>query len=151
MAIVRWEPFRELSRIQRELDRLFPRRFFGEAKDEFFAEGAWAPNIDVYETANEVIVNADVPGLDQKEIKIRVEDNTLTIEGEKKVSSEVKEEDYLSIERRYGKFKRVIPLSSSIDRDKISASFDKGVLEIKMNKKEELKPKEITVEVKEKK
>jgi len=151
MAIVRWEPFRELSRIQREMDRLFPRRFFGETEEEYFAEGAWAPNIDVYETANEVTVNAEVPGLDPKEIKIRIEDNILTIEGEKKVSSEVKEEDYLRVERRYGKFKRVVPLSSSIDREKISASFDKGILEIKMSKKEESKPKEITIEVKEKK
>jgi len=151
MAIVRWEPFRELSRIQREMDRLFPRRFFGETEEEYFAEGAWAPNIDVYETANEVTVNAEVPGLDPKEIKIRIEDKILTIEGEKKVSSEVKEEDYLRVERRYGKFKRVVPLSSSIDREKISASFDKGILEIKMSKKEESKPKEITIEVKEKK
>lgn len=149
MALLRWDPFRDLLSFQEEMNRWFSRRFFGA--EGGVTEATWSPVLDVCETENEVLVTVDVPGIDPKDVNITLEDDTLVIEGERKFSKEVKEEDYLRIERRYGKFRRSIPLGRGIDRDKISASFDKGVLEVKLPKTEELKPKRVKIEVKEKK
>jgi HSP20 family protein len=152
MALTRWrggpfeiDPFRNLMRMQDEINRLFDitmGRPFGE---RVALEGEWAPAIDVYEDANNVFVKAELPGLTDKDVDVNIVDNTLVIRGEKKKEEEKKEQNYYRIERSYGAFQRSIPLPNAVEPEKVKASFKGGVLEIEMPKKEEAKPKQIKV------
>ncbi len=154
MAIIRWrptsewDPFSLISSVRDEMDRLFdnslaPWRPTGAG----FSEGAWTPEVDVIEDENSVIIRANIPGLKQDEIDLSVVGDTLTLKGEKKQESEVKKENYHRIERSYGFFQRVIPLPSAVDADKVKASYQDGVLEVELPKKEEAKPKKIDIKL----
>ena len=145
MAIVRWEPFRDLVATQDRFNRLF-----NEALSNVF-EGAptgtqgWAPAVDIYETDQNVVLKAELAGVDPKDVEIRVEDGNLYLKGERKFEKEVKEEDYHRVERSYGSFMRSFPLPSSVDADKASAEYKSGVLTLTLPKKEESKPKTIKI------
>lgn len=146
MAIERWRPFPELMGLRREMDRLFedfmrPSRFFAQAE---------APALDAYHTPNEVVVKATLPGLKPEDITIDITGNTLTIKGEGKAEKEIKREDYLYQERRYGAFSRSVVLPGGLQPDKAEATMEDGVLTLLIPKAEELKPKTIKVKAKEK-
>ncbi len=144
-TIVRWDPFRDLVSIQDELNRLFGRTFTGFEPLRPAATGTWMPSMDVYETEDKVVATVELPGIDPKEVEVSVEDSTLTISGERRFASEVKEENYHRIERRYGAFSRAITLPQTVDTGKVDARFDKGVLTIEVPKVEKAKPKKIQI------
>jgi HSP20 family protein len=147
MAIVRWEPLRDLLASQREFDRLF-REAFGPA----FGEGevstrTWAPPVDIYENGDSLVLKAELPGINPDDVEIRVEGNTLYLKGERKFEKEVKEQNYHRVERSYGTFTRTFSLPNSIESDKVTANYQDGVLTLIMPKKEEAKPKTIKIDV----
>ncbi len=149
MALVKYDPWRDVLSLRDEIDRLFEDFFparTGERRD-YLAE-VWAPAVDIYETKDEVVVKAELPGMNKEDIKINIVDNSLVIEGEKKQEKEVKEENYYRVERRYGAFRRVIDIPVPVKTEGIEATYKDGVLEVKLPKKEEAKPKEIEVKVK---
>src|SRR5438874_8073821 len=141
MAITRWDPFRELSTIQDRMNRLFQESYGGQ--DQELSTSAFAPPVDVYEDEHSIMLKVEVPGIDEKDIDIRLENNTLVVRGERKFEKEEKEENYHRVERRYGAFARSFTLPSSIDNDNAQASYENGILKIKLAKREEAKPKQI--------
>jgi HSP20 family protein len=143
--LMKWEPFREVSRLRREIDRLWE-DFFGPSRRAFepMAE-AWMPAVDVSESGDKVTVKAEIPGMEAKDIEISMAGDTLTIKGEKKAEREEKEENYHLVERSYGSFIRSIRMPSPVDPDKIEANYKSGVVTITCPKKEEVKPKAIDV------
>jgi HSP20 family protein len=144
MAMSRWDPFRELSSIQNELNRLFGRTFStegGEAREA----AAWLPAIDVAETQDRFVITAELPGVDPDDVDISVENSVLTLRGDRRFYRETKEDDFHRIERRFGNFARSITLPSTVDPERIRASFDAGVLTIEVPKKEEAKPRKIQI------
>ncbi len=147
MAIVKYNPFRDLRAMQEQMNRLLDMAWNREIGEEL-KEGIWQPPVDIYEDENSVVIKAELPGVDQKEIDIRIEDNTLTLRGERKHSQEVKKENYHRVERFYGTFQRSFSLPHTIDQEHVKATCDQGVLTITLPKREEKKPKQINVEVK---
>lgn len=148
MALVRWEPFKDLLSIHDRMNRLFEDTFYrGKGLEEELTKGTWTPSVDIYETQEDIVLKAELPGLEQKDISIEVRDNTLTLRGEKKFEKEVKEENYHRIERSYGTFQRMFTLPDTVQQDKVKAKFKDGVLEIIMPKVEKAKPKLIKVDV----
>lgn len=148
MAIIRrWDPFKDLIDIQDRMNRLFEEsmRRFRFSDFELPATG-FTPAVDIYETDESIVVKAEIPGVEKGDVKIEVKDNELLLKGEKRVEKDVKDENYHRIERVYGSFQRSFSLPQNVDKDKIKASFKNGVLEIKLPKKEEAKPKEIKIE-----
>jgi len=147
-GMTRWEPFRGLNSLQEQVNRLFEDSFArtrsGQAK-----LASWAPAVDIYETENELVVKADLPDVQEKDIDVRVENNTLTIRGERKFSNEVHEDNYLRIERAYGTFTRSFSLPNTVDTEAIKAEYRNGVLSVRMPKREESKPKQIKISVSE--
>jgi HSP20 family protein len=142
-----WRPFRELERMRREMDRLWD-SFFEERPQRKIEEfGEWGPSLDLSETKNDLIVKAEVPGIDPKDIDISLNKDILTIKGEKKQEKEEKEENYHFIERSYGAFARSIRLPRDVQTDKINASYKNGVLRVTLPKSEEAKKKEIRIKV----
>ena len=143
MAIVCWEPARELATMEIErLNRMFT-DFYGEAFSR-----AWVPAVDIYETdAHEVVVKAELPDMKREDINLTFENGVLTLKGERKVQQEVKKENYQRIERRHGVFSRSFTLPNTVDAGKISASYKDGVLTIRLPQREEAKPKQIAVNV----
>lgn len=144
MAMNRWDPFRELSSIQSELNRLFGRTYGVESSDELRA-AAWVPPVDVAETQDRFVISTELPGVRSEEVDISVENSVLRIQGERKFYEEKREDDFHRIERRFGSFARSITLPSTADPEGIQASFDSGVLTIEVPKKEEAKPRKIQV------
>jgi HSP20 family protein len=145
MPIVRWEPFRDLVSTQDRLNRLFNEtmgRYFG---DEGVRAGAWVPAVDIYETDQNIILKAELPGVDPKDVEATVHDGTLYLKGERKYEKEVKEENYHHAERSYGSFTRSFQLPASVDAEKVQAEFKDGVLTLTMPKKEEAKVKKIMI------
>lgn len=147
MAITRWRPFRDLVRMQDEMDRIFD-EFFGRplVRTEWI-EGVWSPSVDISETKDNLVIKADMPGMNREDVKISIHDNILTLRGEKKQEKEEKEANYHRIERSYGSFCRSFTLPTSVKADKVKASFKDGVLNITLPKTEEAKPKEIPIAV----
>jgi len=144
--IIRWDPLREVRRIWDEMDRLFS-GFFERWPELGEREVGFAPAIDVSETESEVQITAEVPGIEPKDISIKVQDDTLIISGEKKREKEEKGRTYHRVERCYGRFERAIRLPSEVEADKAKASYKNGVLTITIPKSEKVKPKEIKVEI----
>jgi len=144
MAITRWRPFRDLLSIQDEMNRFFD-DFFGHrlARVEWI-EGVWNPSVDVSEDKDNVIIKAEMPGMKKDDVKISIQDNVLTLKGEKK---QEKDANYHRIERSYGYFCRSFQLPTSVKTDTIKASYKNGVLNIILPKTEEVKPKEIPVSI----
>jgi HSP20 family protein len=147
MAIVRWEPFRDMVASQREFDRLFREAFNPAVTEGELSTRTWAPPVDIYENGDNLVLKAELPGINADDVEIRVENNTLYLKGERKFEKEVKEQNYHRVERSYGTFTRTFSLPNSIDADKVTASFKDGVLTLTMPKKEEAKPKTIKVNV----
>src|SRR5467141_18646 len=146
-VLTRWYPYRELNTLQERVNRLFHESFSNEGRDESLATSSFAPAVDVYEDEHNITLKIEVPGIDEKDIDVRIENNTLTVHGERKIEKEEKEENYRRIERQYGSFTRSFTLPSSVDPGQVSANYDKGVLTIKLAKKAEAKPKQIKVNV----
>ncbi|MFQ5777126.1 MAG: Hsp20/alpha crystallin family protein [Terriglobia bacterium] len=140
----RWDPFRDLSNLHRRLDRLFEDGFTGFRP----LDGAtWMPAVDILEKDNEIVLKADLPGIDPKDVEINVENGTLMLRGSRKLTSDVKQEDYHRVERVYGSFVRSFSLPGSVDADKVEAAYRNGVLELTLPKRPEAKPKQIKVKV----
>ncbi|HYA90528.1 MAG TPA: Hsp20/alpha crystallin family protein [Thermodesulfobacteriota bacterium] len=138
-------PFRQFERMTRDFDQLWDSFFGGGSKGR--AEGEWLPSLDLAETDNELVVKAELPGMDSKDIDISLSDGMLTIKGEKKQEKEEKKSDYHFIERSYGAFTRSIRLPKQVQREKISASYKNGLLRITLPKSEEAKKKEVKIKV----
>ena len=146
MAIMKWTPFGELGTFRREMDRLFE-RFFGELPSLELPGMSWAPHLDVTETKDSLVVKAELPGLEAKDLDVSVSGNALTIKGEKKTEKEEKDEHHHLIERSYGAFSRTVQLPAPVASEKIKAAFKNGVLTITLPKTEEAKRKAIPIKV----
>ena len=149
MAIVRFEPFRDLVTIQERMNRMFDQSFPGigresEAEASF---GSWAPAVDIYEQDGNIVLKAELPGVEAKAVDVRVENNVLTLRGERKFEDEVKKESYHRVERAYGTFLRSFTLPNVVDTDKIKAEFKDGLLRLTLPMKEEAKPHQINIQV----
>jgi len=144
-TIARWEPFRGVSTLQEQINRLFHETF--ERTGEQSSLSAWAPAVDIYENEHELVVKADLPDVDPKDLDIRVENHLLTIRGERKFEKKVNEENYLRVERSYGCFARSFTLANTVNPDAIKADYQHGVLTLSIPKREEAKPKQIKVNV----
>lgn len=147
MTIVRWTPFRDMLGIQDEMNRLFNAYLEGSREGSEDAV-LWAPLVDICETDEEITVTSEMPGMKKEDVKISVQDNVLTLKGEKKQEIDEKEKNFHRVERSYGVFERSFSLPSSVQTDKIKASYKDGVLTITLPKSEETKPKEIDIAVK---
>ncbi len=145
-VLTRWDPFRELSNLQDRMNRLF-QDFTPGREDELMATGNFVPPVDVYEDEHAVTLKFEVPGVEQKDIDIRLENNTLTVRGERRFEKEEKEENFHRIERRYGSFSRSFTLPNTVDPDQVNAEFDNGVLKVRLAKRAEAKPKQIKVNI----
>jgi HSP20 family protein len=147
MTIVRWEPLRELSSLQSEMNRLF-NTVFDQPSGGAGNSGAlrrWMPPMDLVETADHFVLRADLPGLSEDDVKIELEDNTLTVSGERKAEHESRDEGYYRVERAFGSFSRSLTLPKGVDPEAVAASFDRGVLEVRIPKPEERKPRRIEI------
>ncbi len=143
MAIMKWDPFRDLSRTTRGMNRFFNEPLFRFFDEEGYA--MWSPSVDIYNEDDKLIVKAEMPGLNRDDIDIRVENGVLTITGEKKKEEEVKEENAYRLERCYGKFSRSFSLPMQVDTRNIKANYKDGILQISLPKAEESKPKRIDI------
>ena len=148
--LTRWEPFSEISTLQdrmNRMNRLFRQSYSPEGPEEALTTMNFVPPVDIYEDEHNIALKLEVPGIDEKDIDVRIEGNTLTVHGERKIENEEKEENFRRIERQYGSFTRSFTLPSSVDPGQVSAHYDKGVLKINLAKKAEAKPKQIKVNV----
>jgi HSP20 family protein len=144
-VLTRWDPFREFTTLQDRMNRLF-RDNYGEGQ-EALSTSTFAPPVDVYEDEHNVILKIEVPGIDEKDIDVRIETNLLTVHGERKFEKEEKEENFRRVERQYGSFTRSFTLPTTVNSDQAEAHYDKGILKIQLAKKAEAKPKQIKVNV----
>jgi HSP20 family protein len=146
MTIVRWEPLREFSTLQNEMNRLFNTVFDAPSGGNGGnALRRWMPAMDLVETEDHFVLRADLPGLSEDDVKIEFEDGTLTVSGERKAEHESKNEGYYRVERAFGSFARSLTLPQGIDPEAVSAHFDRGVLEVRIPKPEERKPRRIEI------
>ena len=147
MTIVRWEPFRELSSLQTEMNRLFNAAFEGSSGGTSATAAArrWTPAMDLLETDDQFVLRADLPGLSEGDVNIELEDNVLTVSGERKAEHEDKREGYYRVERAFGTFSRSLTLPKGVDPEGVTASFERGVLEVRIPKPEQRKPRKITI------
>ena len=148
MALIRWEPVRELSSIQNEMNRLF-NNFFDTPTGAGGGTGQqlrrWIPAMDLVETEDDFVLRADLPGLSENDVHIELEDNVLTISGERKAEHEAHKEGYYRVERAWGSFSRQLSLPEGVDPDAVSANFDRGVLEVRIPKPEARKPRKVQI------
>jgi HSP20 family protein len=145
-TISRWEPFGGLSTLHDQVNRLFNETRFRRQGEESELT-TWAPPVDIYETPNELVVKADLPDLQEKDIDVCVENNLLTIRGERKFEKSVSEENYLRVERSYGSFSRSFSLPNAVNTESIHAEYKNGVLTVNLPKREESKPRQVKVNV----
>jgi HSP20 family protein len=150
MTLVRWEPFHNLVSIQDRMNRIFDDAFRGQhgaSEDDWALGGNWAPAVDIFEHEGNIVLKAELPGIEAKDVDIRVENNVLSLRGERKFESEVKREDCHRVERAYGSFSRSFTLPNVVDTEKIKAEYKDGVLQVTLPQKEEAKPKQISIAV----
>jgi len=145
MAIIRWDPFRDWLTLRERMNRLFDEPFTGREEERGLTVGTWAPSVDIRETDKELVMTAEIPGVNEDDIEINVEGNTVSLKGKREFEKETKEEDYHRIERSYGSFCRSFSLPGYVDQDKIKAEYDDGILKLTMPKKPELKAKKVKV------
>ena len=145
-TISRWEPFRGFSTLQDQVNRLFDDSF-ARTRSGQADLASWAPAVDIYDTENELVVKADLPDMQEKDIDVRVENNTLTIRGERKFENEVHQDNYLRVERAYGTFTRSFSLPNTVSTEGIRAEYQNGVLKVHMPKREESKPRQVKISV----
>lgn len=147
MALVKWEPFRDLMAMQDRMTRLIDETFSHIWKEEV-VRGVWSPPVDILERGDELVLKVDLPEVSQSEIDIRVEGSTLIIQGERRLIKDAPEENYIQIERPYGTFRRTFNIPRMIEQEEIKASYKDGVLRIVLPRKQETQPKQIVVEPK---
>jgi HSP20 family protein len=151
MTLVRWDPFREFAQIQDRLNRVFSEAYGRgpvDSDEGLMSTGTWVPPVDIYQNGDhELVLKAELPDMTREDIDITVDNGTLAIKGEKKLSSEVKEEQFHRIERRYGRFSRSFSLPQTVDPGKVSAEYKQGVLTVRLPLREEAKPRSIKVDV----
>src|SRR3989442_771475 len=147
-VLTRWDPFREFTTLQERMNRLVRDQYRAEGgSEESLTTTNFAPAEDVYEDEHSITLKIEVPGIDEKDIDVRIENNPLTVHGERKFEKEEKEENYRRVERQYGSFTRTFTVPSTVDPEKVEAHYDKGVLKVRLAKKAEAKPKQIKVNV----
>ena len=140
MSLIKWDPFREFNTLPARFGG-----FFGKDWDAPMTTAAWNPSVDIFENDNEVVIKAELPGMNAKDIDVKLENNVLTLKGERHFEKETKEENYHRIEREYGTFSRSFALPTAVNGDKVIAEYKDGVLKIVLPKKEETKPKPIKI------
>jgi len=145
--LTRWEPLRDLATMQNRLNRFVRESYSPEGPEEVLTTTSFAPPVDIYEDEHNITLRMEVPGIDEKDIDVRIENNTLTVHGERKFEKEEKEENFRRVERQYGCFTRSFTLPSSVDPGQVSAHYDRGMLKISLAKKAEAKPKQIKINV----
>ena len=145
MVITRWDPFRELASLHNRVNSLF--QDYGRSNDELTTSGSFVPAVDVYEDEHKVVLKLEVPGVKEQDLDVQVENQTLTVRGQRSFENEEKEENFQRIERRYGSFTRSFTLPNTINTESVNASYENGVLKIELAKREEAKPKQIKVNV----
>jgi len=144
MAITRWDPFRDVIALQNRMNSIF--REFNENENPL-TTASFVPAVDIYEDSKKVALKLEVPGMEEKDLDIRVENHTLTVKGERKFEKDEKEENFHRIERRYGTFYRAFTLPSTVDTENVQATYSAGILKLELNKKPEAQPKQIKVNV----
>ena len=144
MTITRWDPFREVAALQNRVNSLF--REMNDS-DSPLTTASFVPAVDIYEDTKKVVLKLEIPGIEEKDLDVRVENNTLTVKGERKFEKEEKEENFHRIERRYGTFYRAFTLPSTVDTEHIGANYSAGVLKLELSKKAEAQPKQIKITV----
>jgi HSP20 family protein len=144
MAITRWDPFHEVVSLQNRVNSLFRNLNEGESP---MASASFVPPVDIYEDADKLTLKLEIPGMTEKDLDVRVEDNTLTVKGERKFEAEEKEENFHRIERAYGSFYRAFTLPTTVETDKVQANYNAGVLKLELKKKPEAQPKQIKINV----
>lgn len=144
MAITRWDPFREVVALQNRVNSLFREM---NDDDSPLTTASFVPAVDIYEDAKKVVLKLEVPGMEEKDLDVRVENNTLTVKGERKFEKDEKQENFHRIERRYGSFYRAFTLPSTVDTSNVQASYNAGVLKLELSKKPEAQPKQIKVNI----
>ncbi len=145
-VLTRWDPYRELNALQGRLSRLFEDQV-GGSREESLTAGAFVPPVDIYEDEHGIQLKLEVPGVEEKDLDIKVENNVLTVSGERKFEKEEKEENFRRVERRYGSFCRTFTLPSTLSAEGIQADYNHGVLKISLSKRAEAKPKQIKINV----
>jgi len=143
MAVSRWDPFRDLSVLQERMNRLFEDA--GRGRGDEAAATTWSPAVDIYETDTEIMVKAELPGIERKDITLNLDNNVLTLKGERKFEKETRQENYHRIERSYGGFSRAFSIPATVDEENIRAEYKDGILTIALPKKEQVKPKQIKI------
>ena len=148
MAIVRFDPFRELAAMQDRINRIFGDAYTRRIDDDVLSRGDWIPPVDIYENdKHEIVVKAEMPGMKREDIDLRVENNTLTLRGERRRDTEVKDEQFHRVERAYGVFARSFSLPTTVDTGHVNAEYKDGVLTVTLPLREEAKPRQIQVQV----
>jgi HSP20 family protein len=147
MTLTQWEPVRTFAELQDRINRAFSESYAGRTEEGLMNSGTWIPAVDIYQNGNELVLKAELPDMKREDIDITVEDSTLTIKGEKKLTDEVKNEQFHRIERRYGTFSRSFTLPPTVDATKISAEYKNGVLTVRLPIREESKPRQVHVNI----
>jgi HSP20 family protein len=141
-AVVRFDPFRDITTLRDDMNRLFARTL----GDSPAAANTWSPAVDIFDTPDAIVLKAELPGIDPADIDIEVDDNVLTLNGERRFEERVEEGRYYRVERAYGRFQRSVTLPQNVKADQISANVDHGVLEVRVPKADEAKPRKIAVQ-----
>jgi len=150
MTLVRWAPFQNIGTIQHRMNRIFDEALSGHqatSDEDWGLGGSWAPPVDIFEREGNIVLTAELPGVDPKDVDIRVENNVLSLRGSRNFEAETKREDYHRVERAYGSFSRSFTLPNVVDTEKIQADYKDGVLKVTLPQKEEAKPKQISISV----
>ena len=145
MAVIRWDPFRDLNTLQERMNLLFEDANRGWRAEEPSSTTSWSPAVDIYETESEIIVQAELPGMERKEIELSLENNVLTLKGDRRFEKEGKDENYHRIERSYGSFTRAFSIPAMVNEEEIKADYKEGVLAILLPKKERARSKQIEI------
>ena len=146
MTMVRWDSLRDVAAQQEQMSRMFE-RFYGRPQEDL-NRGSWAPSVDIYSNGqHELVLKAELPDMKEEDIELTVENNTLTLRGDRKLDTEVKEEQFHRIERSYGPFARTFALPPTVDAGKVSAEYKAGILTVRLPLREEVKPKQIKVQI----
>ncbi len=145
MAITRWDPFREVASLQNRMNSLFQDFSRNQGDGDVLTAASFVPPVDVYEDDQKIVIKLEVPGIKEQDLDVRIENNVLTVRGERKFENEEKEENFHRIERRYGSFYRSFALPNTVDTENVKAHYDAGVLRLELQRRAEAKPKQIKV------
>lgn len=147
MAMTRFDPFRDLAVLQDRMNRLFNESYGPRQSDDLMSRGSWTPAVDIYEVEGALVLKAELPDLRREDIEVNIENNTLTLRGERRLDNEIKQESFHRIERAYGSFVRQFSLPPTVDATKIGAEYKNGVLTVRLPIREEAKPRTINIDV----